>query len=44
MPTRTEEGEKAAVCIVVDVRTLRSIETDLAASQAIFGQSPSGSC
>ncbi|WP_432117165.1 SpoIIE family protein phosphatase [Streptomyces sp. bgisy032] len=42
MPTRTVEGEKAAVCIVVDVRTLRSIETDLAASQAIFGQSPFG--
>ncbi|MGW0191450.1 SpoIIE family protein phosphatase [Streptomyces sp. NPDC003362] len=42
MPTRTEESEKAAVCIVVDVRVLRSIETDLAASQAIFGQSPFG--
>ncbi|MFF8398137.1 SpoIIE family protein phosphatase [Streptomyces sp. NPDC016172] len=42
MPTRTQEGEKAAVCIVVDVRTLRSIETDLAASQAIFSQSPFG--
>ncbi|MFJ8592688.1 SpoIIE family protein phosphatase [Streptomyces sp. NPDC093598] len=42
MPTRTEDGEKAAVCIVVDVRTLRSIETDLAASQAIFSQSPFG--
>jgi len=42
MPTRTEEGEKAAVCIVVDIRTLRTIETDLAASQAIFGQSPFG--
>ncbi|MFF5963656.1 SpoIIE family protein phosphatase [Streptomyces collinus] len=42
MPTRTEEGDKAAVCIVVDVRTLRSIETDLAASQAIFSQSPFG--
>ncbi|WP_371662380.1 SpoIIE family protein phosphatase [Streptomyces sp. NBC_00280] len=42
MPTRTEEGERAAVCIVVDVRTLRQIETDLAASQAIFGQSPFG--
>ena len=39
MPTRTEEGEKAAVCIVVDVRTLRTVETDLAASQAIFGLS-----
>ncbi|MFJ9349069.1 SpoIIE family protein phosphatase [Streptomyces sp. NPDC101237] len=42
MPTRTSEGENAAVCIVVDVRTLRSIETDLAASQSIFGQSPFG--
>lgn len=42
MPTMTEDGERAAVCIVVDVRTLRSIETDLAASQAIFGQSPFG--
>ncbi|MFG2127847.1 SpoIIE family protein phosphatase [Streptomyces sp. NPDC048751] len=42
MPTRTQDGEKAAVCIVVDVRTLRSIETDLAASQAIFGQCPFG--
>ncbi|MGW7264195.1 SpoIIE family protein phosphatase [Streptomyces sp. NPDC054842] len=42
MPTTTEHGERAAVCIVVDVRTLRRIETDLAASQAIFGQSPFG--
>ncbi|TLS45016.1 PAS domain S-box protein [Streptomyces montanus] len=42
MPTRTQEGERAALCIVVDVRTLRQIETDLAASQAIFGQSPFG--
>ncbi|TXJ70858.1 PAS domain S-box protein [Streptomyces lavendulae] len=42
MPTRTAEGENAAVCTVVDVRTLRRIETDLAASQAIFGQSPFG--
>ncbi|QOV35853.1 SpoIIE family protein phosphatase [Streptomyces ferrugineus] len=42
MPTRTEDGEKAAVCIVVDVRTLRRMETDLAASQSIFGQSPFG--
>ncbi|MDT0477112.1 SpoIIE family protein phosphatase [Streptomyces griseoviridis] len=42
MPTLTEDGEKAAVCIVVDVRTLRNIETDLAASQSIFGQSPFG--
>ncbi|MDC0772887.1 SpoIIE family protein phosphatase [Streptomyces sp. HD] len=42
MPTRTEDGQSAAVCIVVDVRTLRRMETDLAASQAIFGQSPFG--
>ncbi|WP_443080282.1 SpoIIE family protein phosphatase [Streptomyces sp. SP18BB07] len=42
MPTTVEGGERAALCIVVDVRTLRRIETDLAASQAIFGQSPFG--
>lgn len=42
MPTETEGGDQAAVCIVVDVRALRQIETDLAASQAIFGQSPFG--
>ncbi|MFJ5719235.1 SpoIIE family protein phosphatase [Streptomyces sp. NPDC093149] len=40
MPSGTETGERAAICIVVDVRALRRIETDLAASQAIFGQSP----
>ncbi|MFF2845351.1 SpoIIE family protein phosphatase [Streptomyces sp. NPDC058001] len=42
MPTENETGERAALCIVVDVRALRRIETDLAASQAIFGQSPFG--
>ncbi|WP_327325852.1 PAS domain-containing SpoIIE family protein phosphatase/ATP-binding protein [Streptomyces sp. NBC_01210] len=42
MPSETERGERAALCIVVDVRALRRIETDLAASQAIFGQSPFG--
>ncbi|KND28361.1 SpoIIE family protein phosphatase [Streptomyces stelliscabiei] len=42
MPTTVDGGERAAVCIVVDVRTLRRIETDLAASQSIFGQSPFG--
>ena len=42
MPSETDEGERAALCIVVDVRALRRIETDLAASQAIFGQSPFG--
>ncbi|MFF8915493.1 SpoIIE family protein phosphatase [Streptomyces sp. NPDC015032] len=42
MPSESETGERAALCIVVDVRALRHIETDLAASQAIFGQSPFG--
>ncbi|MEU9110336.1 SpoIIE family protein phosphatase [Streptomyces sp. NPDC048483] len=42
MPSETESGERAAVCLVVDVRALRGIETDLAASQAVFGQSPMG--
>ncbi|GAA3086249.1 SpoIIE family protein phosphatase [Streptomyces goshikiensis] len=42
MPTRAETGERAALCVVVDVRALRRIESDLAASQAIFGQSPFG--
>jgi PAS domain S-box-containing protein len=35
-------AERGALCIVVDVATLRQIETDLAASQAVFGQSPMG--
>ncbi|WP_424215418.1 SpoIIE family protein phosphatase [Streptomyces sp. BI20] len=42
MPTETGTGERAALCVVVDVRALRKIESDLAASQAIFGQSPFG--
>jgi PAS domain S-box-containing protein len=42
MPSETETGERGALCIVVDVRALRRIETDLASSQAIFGQSPFG--
>lgn len=42
MPSETGTGERAALCLVVDVRALRRIETDLAASQAIFGQSPFG--
>ncbi|MFI7097857.1 SpoIIE family protein phosphatase [Streptomyces sp. NPDC050161] len=42
MPSETETGERTAVCLVVDVRALRGIETDLAASQAVFGQSPMG--
>ncbi|MFF9346192.1 SpoIIE family protein phosphatase [Streptomyces sp. NPDC014734] len=42
MPSETKTGERAALCIVVDVRALHRIETDIAASQAIFGQSPFG--
>ncbi|GHB11776.1 hypothetical protein GCM10010346_38830 [Streptomyces chryseus] len=42
MPSATADGEQAALCLVVDVRAVRRIETDLAASQAIFGQSPFG--
>ncbi|WP_149184377.1 SpoIIE family protein phosphatase [Streptomyces sp. TRM49041] len=42
MPSETEHGERGALCIAVDVRALRRIETDLASSQAIFGQSPFG--
>jgi PAS domain S-box-containing protein len=42
MPSETRTGERGALCLVVDVTALRRIETDLAASQAIFGQSPFG--
>lgn len=42
MPSATESGERAALCLVVDVKALRGIETDLAAAQAVFGQSPMG--
>ncbi|GAA2953390.1 SpoIIE family protein phosphatase [Streptomyces enissocaesilis] len=42
MPSAATDGERAALCIVVDIRAVRRIETDLAASQAIFGQSPFG--
>ncbi|WP_443333549.1 SpoIIE family protein phosphatase [Streptomyces sp. CB00455] len=42
MPTQTATAQRAALCVVVDVRALRRIESDLAASQAIFGQSPFG--
>ncbi|MFH8365806.1 SpoIIE family protein phosphatase [Streptomyces sp. NPDC018031] len=40
MPSRDEDEERAALCLAVDVGTLRRLETDLAASQAVFGQSP----
>ncbi|KAK1181854.1 SpoIIE family protein phosphatase [Streptomyces sp. NBS 14/10] len=42
MPAETEHGERSALCIAVDVTALRGLETDLAASQAVFGQSPLG--
>ncbi|MQY13537.1 hypothetical protein SRB5_36850 [Streptomyces sp. RB5] len=42
MPTRAGGGRRGAVCVAVDVYALRRIETDLAASQAVFGQSPMG--
>src|ERR1700742_2768952 len=42
MPSETSGGSRGALCVAVDVRALRRIETDLASSQAIFGQSPFG--
>ncbi|GAA0391559.1 SpoIIE family protein phosphatase [Streptomyces luteireticuli] len=42
MPSRNERGERAALCVAVDVRALQGIETDIAASEAVFGQSPLG--
>ena len=41
IPADTAEGP-GAECVAVDVQAIRSIETDLAASQAVFGQSPMG--
>lgn len=42
MPSQDEDGERTALCLAVDVGALRGLETDLAASQAVFGQSPLG--
>ncbi|WP_307843048.1 SpoIIE family protein phosphatase [Streptomyces triculaminicus] len=42
MPSENADGERAALCVAVDVRALRGIETDIAASEAVFGQSPLG--
>ncbi|MFC5647062.1 SpoIIE family protein phosphatase [Kitasatospora cinereorecta] len=39
MPAR-EAG--SATCLAVDLGRLRSVETDLAASEAVFGQTPTG--
>nr|ADM46380.1 magnesium or manganese-dependent protein phosphatase [Streptomyces sp. CS] len=42
MPALAESGERTALCLAVDVGELRGLETDLAASRAVFGQSPLG--
>ncbi|MEV4438578.1 PAS domain-containing protein, partial [Streptomyces sp. NPDC049577] len=42
MPSENPHGERAALCVAVDVRALRGIETDIAAAEAVFGQSPLG--
>ncbi|WP_437112454.1 SpoIIE family protein phosphatase [Streptomyces cinnamoneus] len=42
MPSENADGDRAALCVAVDVRALRGIETDIAASEAVFGQSPLG--
>ncbi|WP_370078062.1 SpoIIE family protein phosphatase [Streptacidiphilus sp. MAP12-16] len=42
MPARGEDGRSGVVCMAVDLRKLRRIETDLAASEAVFGQAPTG--
>ncbi|MCX4746971.1 SpoIIE family protein phosphatase [Kitasatospora sp. NBC_01287] len=36
------DGSPGALCLAVDLGKLRRIETDLAASEAVFGQTPSG--
>jgi PAS domain S-box-containing protein len=42
MPAKGEDGRNGVVCMAVDLRKLRRIETDLAASEAVFGQAPTG--
>ena len=42
MPAHGEDGRSGVVCMAVDLRKLRRIETDLAASEAVFGQAPTG--
>ncbi|MDH6112618.1 PAS domain S-box-containing protein [Kitasatospora sp. MAP12-15] len=46
MPASTEADQggtaAGALCLAVDLGKLRRIETDLAASEAVFGQTPSG--
>ncbi|WP_181787015.1 PAS domain-containing protein, partial [Streptomyces phytophilus] len=42
MPTTGVGGTRGAVCLTLDAYALRRVETDLAASQAVFGQAPMG--
>ncbi|MFJ9522558.1 SpoIIE family protein phosphatase [Kitasatospora sp. NPDC101801] len=37
-----DSGSPGATCLAVDLGRLRRIETDLAASEAVFGQTPTG--
>ncbi|GAA0680462.1 SpoIIE family protein phosphatase [Kitasatospora atroaurantiaca] len=37
-----DSGASGATCLAVDLGRLRRIETDLAASEAVFGQTPTG--
>ncbi|MEZ0066178.1 PAS domain S-box-containing protein [Streptacidiphilus sp. MAP12-20] len=42
MPAQGPDGRAGVVCMAVDLRKLRAIETELAASEAVFGQAPTG--
>ncbi|MER5635844.1 SpoIIE family protein phosphatase [Kitasatospora sp. NPDC002227] len=42
MPDCATSGAAGATCLAVDLGRLRRIETDLAASEAVFGQTPTG--
>ncbi|SEK27753.1 SpoIIE family protein phosphatase [Streptacidiphilus jiangxiensis] len=42
MPAQDRDGRAGVVCMAVDLRKLRTIETELAASEAVFGQAPTG--
>ncbi|WP_371498884.1 SpoIIE family protein phosphatase [Kitasatospora sp. NBC_00374] len=42
MPASTGRDAPGATCLAVDLGRLRTIETELAASEAVFGQTPTG--
>ncbi|WP_408022709.1 SpoIIE family protein phosphatase [Streptacidiphilus fuscans] len=42
MPAEGADGRSGVVCMAVDLRKLRTLETEIAASEAIFGQAPTG--